>query len=290
MAPNQRSISSTKTDSCRVSLRSLTGNSGYRSSEAAYKDDFIDPYIGKIYTSRTTEVFSMGVQYLANPADAAMFAAKDPEMFAFVTGYLRLPETVGTKTRKAVHADARNTVAEAADLAETARQKVLDWLAASVALENRPEEWEAITAAAERGVWWVRDLLMHYIGKRKATYVGSYKGKILLSGVFKSLTGRWQKGFLIVHYDDANYPGAVAIHDDGKSGELAALRLTEFPVPAGITEVRNRYFFLPNAAALAKSTQALIDLYNKHNPTLCRSPVACAKRRWPPPAPPDRLR
>ncbi|QOJ22962.1 MAG: hypothetical protein HRU78_04290 [Gammaproteobacteria bacterium] len=61
------------------SLRSLTGNRGYRSNEGAYSDDFINPYVGKVYRDKTTEVWSMGIQYLSNPSDAAMLVAKDPK-------------------------------------------------------------------------------------------------------------------------------------------------------------------------------------------------------------------
>lgn len=44
------------------SLRTMTKNKGYESSERAYKDDFIHPYIGKVYSNDVTEVFSMGVE------------------------------------------------------------------------------------------------------------------------------------------------------------------------------------------------------------------------------------
>ncbi|WP_028325831.1 hypothetical protein [Desulfatirhabdium butyrativorans] len=48
------------------SLRSLTNNKGYRPDEIAYIDGFFDPYVGKKYRHRTTEVMSMGFQQLRN--------------------------------------------------------------------------------------------------------------------------------------------------------------------------------------------------------------------------------
>jgi len=69
-------------------LASLTGNRGYKSSEVAYKDSFIDPYVGKHYRNGITEVFSMGVQYFSSPEAMAVLAEKDPDHFAFMLGYL----------------------------------------------------------------------------------------------------------------------------------------------------------------------------------------------------------
>jgi len=69
-------------------LASLTGNRGYKSSEVAYKDSFIDPYVGKYYRNGITEVFSMGVQYFSSTEAMAVLAEKDPDHFAFMLGYL----------------------------------------------------------------------------------------------------------------------------------------------------------------------------------------------------------
>lgn len=72
-------------------LRSLTGNKGYRKNEVAYKDHFIDPYVGKYYDDGATEVFSIGVQYLCSPEGCAELFHKDREMFALIVGYLLEP-------------------------------------------------------------------------------------------------------------------------------------------------------------------------------------------------------
>jgi len=61
----------------------------YDDWEVTKKDDFIDPYIGKVYRGRasSSEVISMGIQYLYD--DPAEFAEKDPDMFDFVLGVIR---------------------------------------------------------------------------------------------------------------------------------------------------------------------------------------------------------
>ena len=72
-----------------VSLAALTGNRNYKSSEVAYKDSFIDPYVGKHYRDgKVTEVFSMGMQYFNSPESMAVLCEKDPDHFNFMLGYM----------------------------------------------------------------------------------------------------------------------------------------------------------------------------------------------------------
>lgn len=78
-------------DGKAYTLRSLTGNTAYRSSEVAYKDSYFDPYVGKIYNGGVTEVFSMGVESLSNPLLLARRLAQDPETLEFVMGMLKRP-------------------------------------------------------------------------------------------------------------------------------------------------------------------------------------------------------
>jgi SPP1 gp7 family putative phage head morphogenesis protein len=47
-------------------LRSLTRNSGYKSTEITKKDDFLDPYMGRDYNGSAYEILSMGVESLVN--------------------------------------------------------------------------------------------------------------------------------------------------------------------------------------------------------------------------------
>lgn len=58
----------------------------YSSDEYYKKDNFIDPYMGKIYDKNQTEILSMGLQYLLrNPYE---LATKDPEYFDFIINIL----------------------------------------------------------------------------------------------------------------------------------------------------------------------------------------------------------
>lgn len=69
-----------------VSLRSLTGNRGYKSDERAFKDNFAHPYVGKFYPNGITEVFSMGMQHLSSPEALMELQEKDPEHLALMLG------------------------------------------------------------------------------------------------------------------------------------------------------------------------------------------------------------
>jgi len=68
------------------SLKKLTGVN-YDADEVAKKDKFMNPYMGKIYDSGSTEIISMGLEELyANPVT---FAKRDPEYFEFIIGVLQ---------------------------------------------------------------------------------------------------------------------------------------------------------------------------------------------------------
>lgn len=75
-------------------LSSLTGIRSYKRSEVAVKDDFIDPYVGKVYTPRqgvqSNEVLAMGLERLADPMSAAKLAIKDPDHLALILAALQL--------------------------------------------------------------------------------------------------------------------------------------------------------------------------------------------------------
>jgi hypothetical protein len=65
-----------------ITLRSATGSMGYDKSEYCRKDAFLDPYMGKIYLDGSTELISMGLQWMYT--QSALFANKDPQMFDFI--------------------------------------------------------------------------------------------------------------------------------------------------------------------------------------------------------------
>lgn len=67
--------------------KQLPKSRGYDPGEIVYKDKFFDPYVGKIYTHRATEVISMGMQYMVT--NAALFVKDDPDHFKYVYNTLR---------------------------------------------------------------------------------------------------------------------------------------------------------------------------------------------------------
>ena len=69
-------------------LSKLTGNNGYKSYEKALPDDFISPYVGKLYKNGSTEVISMGVENLHSKDAASKFINRDREHFLFTVGVL----------------------------------------------------------------------------------------------------------------------------------------------------------------------------------------------------------
>jgi hypothetical protein len=68
----------------------------------------------------------MGVQYLATPEDADMFAARDPQMFAMVTGSLTSMLTPAMNAKLNLHSGSIDTL-------QVARQEQADQYAATIA-------------------------------------------------------------------------------------------------------------------------------------------------------------
>jgi hypothetical protein len=67
----------------------------------------------------------MGVQYLATPEDADMFAARDPQMFAMVTGSLTSMLTPAMNAKLNLHSGSIDTL-------QVARQEYAATIAALV--------------------------------------------------------------------------------------------------------------------------------------------------------------
>lgn len=66
---------------------------GYEDHEVAKPDDFLHPYVGKIYRDGATEVTSMGLQYLSE--DPARFYRMDRDHFNFTLGMIRAARAGG---------------------------------------------------------------------------------------------------------------------------------------------------------------------------------------------------
>jgi len=68
-------------------LSKITGNRNYRDTEVAKPDAFIEPYMGKVYDHGSTEIHSMGMEYIW--ATPEIMLQKDPDMFDFIYKSLR---------------------------------------------------------------------------------------------------------------------------------------------------------------------------------------------------------
>lgn len=194
------------------SLKSLTGHN-YNSSEGAYKDSFMNPYIGKVYDDGATEVFSMGVQYLANPKDAALFAVKDPEMFALVSGYLASPVTPAMSAKLNMHTGAIDTLKAQRQDEDEQYAEALAFLAGRVSID--PDSWWFDLQIND--VEAVKTLQSYAFTRNKPPkYLGSYDDFRVFEGVFRNKnTGRNAKGYLVTKKVVAySIPEYVAIHGD----------------------------------------------------------------------------
>ena len=77
-------------DRAEGDLRPLSEvSSRYGSNEEYYPDKWIDPYCGKYYKDKATEVVSMGLQYFADEKKMFELYRKDPDHFAFTLGFAR---------------------------------------------------------------------------------------------------------------------------------------------------------------------------------------------------------
>jgi hypothetical protein len=184
-------------------LKDLVPKSGYEDHEIAYKDSFVDPYVGKVYPEGVTEVFSMGVERLCNPKDASIFAAQDPEMFDLITGYLRTGVTPAMRAKLAYHDEA--IAKRAAALAQKEKDYAAAWkfFVAQGAL-TADDWWEQMPTDAPQ-----RDSITKYIAKYAKpgtwAYVGSNGDYRVFSGTFKdSKTKRWAKGYMLMKALPAN--------------------------------------------------------------------------------------
>lgn len=68
-------------------LSDITGNSAYKANEKAYKDKFLNPYMGKDYGGYAYELVSMGFEWAFNEPQTLL---KDKDMADWVFGLLSL--------------------------------------------------------------------------------------------------------------------------------------------------------------------------------------------------------
>jgi hypothetical protein len=190
-------------------LRDLTGNKGYDSREVAYKDHFMDAYVGKYYQDGVTEVFSMGAQYLSNPKDAAIFAAKDPEMFALITGYLSVPLTPAMHAKLNMHAGAVGEAMQKKQDEETLYQRAVAHFAGLAPLV-RDDWFDKLDKTGQ--FYGDLDWFVFSRSKKKPVeYVGAVGEKYrVFAGMFRNpVTKRNSKGFIIADISSLSISEAI---------------------------------------------------------------------------------
>lgn len=137
-------------DGKTYSLRSLSGNKGYDASEKALNGNFFSPYVGKVYASGITEVFSMGVESFSDPVLLARRAMDDPQTLEFVSGFLKAP----VDPLERAHIELRNALQEMAGDAEEADGDALEKVIAELAARVRFEPGTDMEWAHQRGILW----------------------------------------------------------------------------------------------------------------------------------------
>ena len=70
-----------------ITMNKATGSRGYRANEKTRPDEFLDPYMGKDYGTRATEIVSMGLEYFYEKS--LELARDDPEYFDFIFDLVR---------------------------------------------------------------------------------------------------------------------------------------------------------------------------------------------------------
>lgn len=72
------------------SLRDLANNDFYKNDGDAFKDHFVDPYVGRIYPQGgMTEAVTVGLQEFADPKSMLKLYRNDPEHFFLIMGALK---------------------------------------------------------------------------------------------------------------------------------------------------------------------------------------------------------
>lgn len=227
-------------------LRDLTGNNGYGPAEVAWKDKFLNPYIGKVYRDGVTEVFSMGVQMLADPVQAAKLAAEDPEMFALISGYISQPMSPAMQALVVMHTGAvsnrRDAEQEAADQFDAAIKQLAEPV--------------TLTKAVIEDSWLLDIVDGSFKAGKPRQYLGSFGQYHVFTGILRNRqTKRWSIGHLVAH-EVVGRPDTAAFHD-GLDVVRAAISLCQ---SQGESPSRVFYrFFMPGMRS-GDYRKTLIDL------------------------------
>lgn len=214
-------------------LRELTGNKGYGPGEVAWKDQFLNPYIGKVYHDGVTEVFSMGVQMLADPVQAAKLAAEDPEMFALISGYISKPMSPAMQALVLLHSgavasrrDAEKDVGESFDAAIKA-------FADTVVLQKDEPTMDSAEMMQLRG---------QFKERKEPVYVGRDGPYHVFMGILRNhQTKRWSTGYLVAVSDGPGMWLRMASFHEGFEIAKAAIALARADEETP-SQIKHRYF------------------------------------------------
>lgn len=69
-----------------IPMSYLTGSKGYSRDEVAVADEYLSPYMGKIYRDGGTEVLSMSIEQFSSPQRMATLRRAHPELFHLIIG------------------------------------------------------------------------------------------------------------------------------------------------------------------------------------------------------------
>lgn len=184
-------------------LKELTGNRGYKSTEKAYKTDMFNHYAAKVYSSGETELFSMSVEAFYNNNTLFETLLADPVTLEFATAAIMQPKSETTVLNKNMRdlivehdADVDNAILESAESTFQRLAQRITWSDTGYTLADLPPgDAEFFTKAYAATPF--AEITLHDGAKFLLLKAAKLK--------FKSYSGRAMKGVIALNlgqYDD----------------------------------------------------------------------------------------
>ena len=197
-AASQLYIRMRSKDGAVLRLDQLKPNASYKPDELTFNADFFDPYVSKIYGG-VTEVFSMAMESFSDPVLLLDRQKRDPELFAFVMGYINSPSTVLKQMHQAMRQAMRGTNDSMDASADGAFAAKIKALAKRIHLEpDQSDDW----MIGNRQSWMVYDLANGKLGTVK---VGDKEIHIYNAKVIAPKTGRKVPGYAVFWVVEGGY-------------------------------------------------------------------------------------
>lgn len=209
-------------------LRSLTGNTSYRSNEKAYRDHFFSHYVGKHY-SDATEVMSMAMESLSDPTLLGQRLAQDPEIFKLLEGIMKTPVNKLMHLMHDVREKNASVQAEFVEAQADARGPLLKAVASKVDISAQmpdvnPAALQTVTGWYAR-VYKLGDFVGAHINGTTAYLV--YKAAKVTEYLSAFEKSRPKKGYLIAAVSVADTPdliGSSTVNRCGVVGDMDEVR------------------------------------------------------------------